>query len=58
MQSRYLGSKLEMNKFDGMDPIGWVAQMEYFFFLHHICNEVDKLQFKLLYLDVESSKWW
>jgi hypothetical protein len=28
--------KVEVNKFDGSDPMGWVTQMEHYFSLHGI----------------------
>jgi hypothetical protein len=47
------GPKLDMQKFDGTDPAGWVSQMEHFFCLHNICTTDDKYQVALLYLDAE-----
>ena len=44
MHQRHRGPKLDMHKFDGTDPIGWVSQMEHFFFLHNICMDIDKVQ--------------
>ena len=52
------GPKLDMHKFDGMDPAGLVSQMEHFFYLHNMCTYVDKYQITLVYLDVEFWKWW
>jgi hypothetical protein len=28
--------KVDVNKFDGLDPTGWVTQMEHYFLLHGI----------------------
>jgi hypothetical protein len=49
---------VEVNKFDGFDPTGWVTQMEHYFSLHGITNELDKLRYVVLYLDPELWKWW
>jgi hypothetical protein len=32
-----------MNKFDGLDPLGWVTQMEHYFSLHGITDDLHKL---------------
>lgn len=53
MHHGHRGPKLDMHKFDGIDLVGGVAQMEYFFFLHKIFQDVDKLQVGIPYLDVE-----
>ena len=55
---RHHGPKLDMHKFDGTDPTGWVSQMDNLFFLHNISTHVDKYQVELLYLDVECWEWW
>ena len=47
------GPKLDMQKFDGIDPEGWASQMEHFFFLHNIYTTDDKYQVALLYLDAK-----
>ena len=52
------GPKLDMQKFDGIDPEGWVSQMEHFFCLHSISTAKDKYQVALVYLDVEQWQWW
>jgi hypothetical protein len=44
---------LEVNKFDGSDPTGWVTQMENYLFLHGITDELAKLCYVVLYLDIE-----
>jgi hypothetical protein len=46
-------SYVEVNKFYGSDPTGWVTQMENFFSLHGITDELDKLHYIILYLDPE-----
>lgn len=55
---RTRGLKLGMQKFDGIDPEGWVSQMEHFFFPHNICTADDKYQVALLYLDAKCWQWW
>jgi hypothetical protein len=35
--------RVEVNKFDGSDPMGWVTQMEHYFSLHGITDELAKL---------------
>lgn len=47
------GPQLDMHKFDGIDPIGWILQVEHFLFLHHINSNTKKYQVALLYLDAE-----
>jgi hypothetical protein len=44
---------VEVNKFDGSDPTGWVTQMEHYFSLHGITDELAKLRYVVLYLDPE-----
>jgi hypothetical protein len=49
---------VEVNKFDGSDPTGWVTQMEHYFSLHGITDELAKLHYVVLYLDPECWQWW
>jgi hypothetical protein len=49
---------IEVNKFDGSDPTSWVTQMENYFPMHGITNELAKLHYVFLYLDSERWKWW
>jgi len=49
--------RVEVNKFDGSDPMGWVTQMEHYFSLHGITDELDKLRYVVLYLDPECWQW-
>ena len=51
-------SKVEVNKFDGSDPIGWVTPMEHYFSLHGIIDDLIKLHFDVPYLDPKHWKWW
>jgi hypothetical protein len=45
--------RVEVNKFDGSDPTTWVTQMEHYFSLHGITDELTKLHYSVLYLDPE-----
>jgi uncharacterized coiled-coil protein SlyX len=45
--------KVEVNKFDGSYPIARVTQMEHCFFLHGITDDLNKLCYDVLYLDME-----
>jgi hypothetical protein len=56
MQHKF--SKVDMNKFDGSDPTGWVTQMERYFSLHGIIDGLMKLRVGALNLDQEQWKWW
>jgi hypothetical protein len=44
---------IEVNNFDGFDPMGWVTQMEHYFSLHGITDELAKLCYVVLYLHIE-----
>jgi hypothetical protein len=46
-----------VNKFDGSDPMGWVTQMEHYFSLHDIIDELAKLRYGVLHLDIERWQW-
>jgi hypothetical protein len=50
--------RIEVNKFDGSDPTGWVTQMEHYFSLHGITDDLAKLRYGILHLDLERWKWW
>jgi hypothetical protein len=47
---------MEVNKFDGSDPKGWVSQMEQYFSLYDITDDLDKLRYDVLHLDPEHWK--
>jgi hypothetical protein len=32
--------KIEVNKFDGSDPMGWVTQMEHYLYFHRINEDL------------------
>jgi hypothetical protein len=44
---------MEMTKFDGSDPSRWVTQMENYFSLHGIIDDLHKINVGVLYFDVE-----
>jgi len=46
--------KVDVNKFDGFDPINWVTQMEHCFSLHGITYDLMKLHVCVFYLVPES----
>jgi hypothetical protein len=46
---------VDVTKFDGSDPIGWVTQMEHYFSLYDITNDLAKLWYGVFHLDQE---WW
>jgi hypothetical protein len=46
-------AKVEVNKFDGSNPTRWVTQMEHYFSLHEITDDLIKLHVSVLYLDLE-----
>ena len=47
--------RIEVNKFESMDPNIWVTQMEHYFSLHGINDDLDKIHYGILHLD---PKWW
>jgi len=49
---------VDVNKFDGLDPTSWVSQMEHYFSLHDITDELAKLHYGVLHLDPERWQWW
>jgi hypothetical protein len=44
---------VEVSKFDGSNMRGWVTQMEHYFSLHGITDELEKLRYVVLYVDPE-----
>jgi hypothetical protein len=50
--------KFEVNKFDRSDPQSWVTQMEHYFSLHGIIDELTKICYGIIYMDLEIWKWW
>jgi hypothetical protein len=49
---------VEVRKFDGSDPIGWVTQMEHYFSLYEINDELAKIRYGFLHLYLECWQWW
>ena len=50
--------KLDMYKFDGSHPATWLAQMEQYFTLNHIRDDVTQLSVGRMYLHNEIWQWW
>ena len=47
-----------MYKFDGSHPATWIAQMEQYFTLNYILDDVTQLSVSFMYLDNERWQWW
>jgi hypothetical protein len=50
--------RVDVTKFDGSNPTGWVTQMEHYFSLYDITYDFAKLQYGVLHLYQESWQWW
>jgi hypothetical protein len=50
--------QVDVTKFDGSDPTGWVTQMEHYFSLYDIIDDLAKLRYGVLHLDQEWWQWW
>jgi hypothetical protein len=50
--------RVDVTKFDGFDPTGWVTQMEHYFSLYNITDDLAKLRYGVLHLDQERWQWW
>jgi hypothetical protein len=50
--------QVDVTKFDGSDPTGWVTQMEHYFSLYNITDDLAKLWYGVLHLDQERWQWW
>jgi hypothetical protein len=46
-------SRVDVTKFDGSNPIGWLTQMEHYLSLYGITGELAKLRYGVLHLDQE-----
>jgi hypothetical protein len=56
---RYLHlPQVDVTKFDGSDPTGWVTQMGHYFSLYGITDDLTKLWYGVLHLDQECWQWW
>jgi hypothetical protein len=49
---------VDVTKFYGSDPTGWVTQMEHYFSLYNITDDLAKLWYGVLHLDQECRQWW
>jgi hypothetical protein len=49
--------RVDVTTFDGSDPIGWVTQMEHYFSLYNITDDLAKLRYGVLHLDQECWQW-
>jgi hypothetical protein len=50
--------RVDVTKFDGLDPTGWVTQMKHYFSLYDITDDLAKLRYGVLHLDQERWQWW
>jgi hypothetical protein len=50
--------RVDVTKFDGSDPTSWVTQMEHYFSLYNITDDLAKLWYGVLHLDQEHWQWW
>jgi len=48
---------VDVAKFDGLDPTSWVTQMEHYFSLYGITDDLAKLRYGVLHLDQERWQW-
>ena len=51
-------ARVDVTKFDGSDPTGWVTQMEHYFSLYDITNDFTKIWYGVFHLDQERWQWW
>jgi hypothetical protein len=49
---------VDVTKFDGLDPTSWVTQLEHYFSLYGITDDLAKIRYGVLHLDQESWQWW
>jgi hypothetical protein len=49
---------VDVTKFHGSDSTGWVTQMEHYFSLYEITDDLAKLWYGVLHLDQECWQWW
>jgi hypothetical protein len=48
---------VDVTKFDGSNPTGWVTQMEHYFSLYNIIDDLAKLRYVFLHIDQERWQW-
>jgi hypothetical protein len=48
---------VDVTKFDGSNPMGWVTQMEHYFSLYGITDELAKLRYGVLHINQERWQW-
>jgi hypothetical protein len=48
---------VDVTKFDGSDPTGWVTQMEHYFSLYNITDDLAKLRYGGLHIDQDCWQW-
>jgi hypothetical protein len=51
-------TQVDVTKFYGSDPTGWLTQMEHYFSLYDITYDFSKLWYGVLHLDQERWQWW
>jgi hypothetical protein len=49
---------VDVTKFDGSNPTGSVTEMEHYFSLYSITDDLAKLRYGVLHLDQECWQWW
>jgi hypothetical protein len=49
--------RVDVTKFYGSNPTGWVTQMEQYLSLYEITDDLAKLQYCVLHLDQEHCQW-
>ena len=49
---------MDVTKFYGLDPTGWVTQMEHYLSLYDITDDLEKIQYGVVHLDQERWQWW
>jgi hypothetical protein len=49
---------VDVTKFYGLDPTGWVTQMQHYFSLYGIMDKLSKIQYGVLHINQECWKWW
>jgi hypothetical protein len=49
---------VDLTKFDGSDSTSWVTQMEHYFSLYDITDDLEKLWYGVLHLYQTRWQWW